>query len=177
VSLYWHIRKYEAIEFHEILSADLSIEDFVLRLSCREADNDQTRRIYGLEPEFGACSIPTLDRAKDNLRRYFSVVGVTECFEETVILIKRMLGWAHEPCYIPSLINKDRPASVSLPQKSTNAILERNELDARLYKFAKKLLYERISDQGSDVNSEVKRFKALNAEHLAKYGSLCSGML
>jgi hypothetical protein len=170
LSLYYHIRRYEDAEFHEVVSGGLSIEDFVLHLSCKEADNDQTRRISGLEPEFGACSISTLDRAKDNLRRYFSVAGVTECFDETVVLIKRTLGWVHEPYYLPGLVNKDRPASVSLPQKSLNAILERNELDTQLYDFAKALFHERISGQGPDFNSQITKFKALNAEYITKYG-------
>jgi hypothetical protein len=174
VSLYHHIQRYKHNQLHKIVSGGISIEDFVLHLSCREADNDQTRRISGLEPEFGACSISTLDKAKDNLRRYFPVVGVTECFDETVILIKRTLGWAHEPYYLPDLVNKDRPASASLPQKSIEAILKRNELDAKLYEFAKELLYERIAEQGPDFNSEVRRFKALNAEYIAKYGLLSS---
>jgi hypothetical protein len=152
------------------VSSGISIDDFVLHLSCREADNDQTRRISGLEPEFGACSISTLDKAKENLCRSFSVVGLTECFDEMIILIKRTLGWAQNPCYVPALVNKDRPASASLPQKSIDAILDRNELDTKLCEFAKELLYERIADQGPDFNSEVRRFKALNAEYIAYYG-------
>ena len=170
VSLYHHIRRDSNTPLHEIVSSGISIEDFVLHLSCREVDNDQTRRISGLEPEFGACSISTLDKAKDNLRRYFSVVGVTECFDETVILIKRTLGWADDPYYLPGLVNKERPAIASLPQRSIDIILERNQLDTKLHEFAKELLYEKIANQGSDFNSEVRRFKALNAEYIAKYG-------
>ena len=173
VSLYYaccayHIQRDEDTQLHQVGSGGISIEDFVLHSSCREADNDQTRRISGLEPAFGACSMSTLEKAKDNLRRYFSVVGVTEYFDETVILIKRMLGWAYEPYYLPGLVNKDRPATASLPEKSVDAILERNELDTKLYEFAKELLYERIADQGPDFDSEVRRFKALNAEYIAK---------
>jgi hypothetical protein len=170
VSLYHHIRRDRNTPLHEIVSSGISIEDFVLHLSCREADNDQTRRISGLEPEFGACSISTLDKAKDNLRRYFSVIGVTECFDETVILIKRTLGWADAPYYLPELVNEERPAIASLPQKSIDIILERNELDTKLHEFAKELLYERIANPGPDFNSEVRRFKALNAEYIAKRG-------
>jgi hypothetical protein len=171
VSLYYHIRRYKHTRLHKIVSSGLSIEDFILHLSCREADNDQTRRISGLEPAFGACSISTLDKAKDNLRRYFSVVGVTEYFDETLILLKRTLAWTREAYYLPGLVNKDRPTSTSLPQKSVDAILERNELDTKLYEFAKELLYERLAGQGPDFDREVRRFKALNAEYIAKYGS------
>jgi Sulfotransferase family len=170
VSLYHHIRRYKRNRLHKIVSSGVSIEDFVLHLSCREADNDQTRRISGLEPEFGACSISTLEKAKDNLRRYFSVVGVTEYFDETVILIKRTLGWANDPYYLPGLVNKERPTTTSLPQKSIEIILERNELDIKLHEFAKELLYERIANQGPGFDSEVRRFKALNTEYIAKRG-------
>jgi hypothetical protein len=175
VSLYhaccaYHIQGDQDTQRYKIVSGGISIEDFVLYSSCREADNDQTRRLSGLEPAFGACSISTLDKAKDNLRRYFSIVGVTECFDETVILIKRTLGWAHEPYYLPGLVNRDKPTRASLPQKSVDAILERNELDTKLYEFAKELLYERIADQGPDFNSEVRRFKSLNTQYIAKHG-------
>ena len=169
ISLYHHIRKEEDSRFHEIVRG-MTIEDFTMRLSCREADNDQTRRISGDDPEFGACSSSTLAKAKDNLRRYFSVVGVTEHFDETLLLIKCALGWVEECYYLPNLVNKDRPASGSLPQKSIDAILERNQLDAALYEFAKELLYERISDQGPDFGREIQQFKASNAEYIAKYG-------
>jgi Sulfotransferase family len=175
VSLYYfccayHIRKDDDTQLHKIGSVGISIEDFVLQSSCREADNDQTRRLSGLEPEFGACSISMLDKAKDNLRRYFSIVGVTECFDQTVILMKRTLGWADDPYYLPALVNEERPATSSLPQKSINIILERNELDTKLHEFAKELLYERIAHQGPDFDSDVRRFKALNAEYIAKRG-------
>ena len=172
VSLYhsccaYHMQRDEDTQLRKIVSSGISIEDFVLHSSCREADNDQTRRISGLEPEFGACSISTLDKAKDNLRRYFSVVGVTEYFDETLILIKRMLGWAHDPLYLPGLVNEDRPATASLPQESINAILARNDLDTKLYEFAKELLYEKIADQGPDFDLEVRKFQTLNTEYIA----------
>lgn len=183
VSFYYHLRKHNWIENYnwlrarvknkldeKILSRDIDIEDFVLHLSCMEADNDQTRRIAGLDPEFGKCSISILNKAKENLCRDFSAVGVTERFAETLILIKRTLGWAHEPYYLPGLVNKDRPASASLPQRSVDIILERNQLDANLYEFANELLSERILDQGRDFNREVKRFITLNTEYIQKYG-------
>lgn len=175
VSLYYaccayHLHSEKDTQLHKVEPSSISIEDFVLHSSCREADNDQTRRISGFEPAFGRCSRSTLDKAKDNLRRYFSVVGVTECFDETVVLLRRMLGWAHAAYYVPGVVNTDRPATASLPQKNIDAILEHNELDSQLYEFAQALLYERIADQGPDFNSEVRSFKALNAEYIATRG-------
>jgi hypothetical protein len=146
---------------------DAGLEDFVRRLSCREADNDQTRRISGLEPEFGGCSGSTLTMAKDNLRRHFAVVGVTECFDETLILIQRTLGWDHVPHYLPSLVNKERPTQAALPKRSIAAVLERNQLDVELYRFAKEVLFARIAEQGPAFERDVHEFRTSNAGYMA----------
>jgi Sulfotransferase family len=166
LSLYYHIKKYEGTALHEkIVSRRLGVEEFVLNLSCREADNDQTRRIAGLEPEFGHCSKATLRKAEHNLRRYFSVAGVTELFDETLLLMKRTLGWAHEPLYLPALVNKGKPARASLPEETIAAIMERNKLDLKLYEFARELLLERISSQDESFQDELDRLRILNREY------------
>jgi Sulfotransferase family len=146
---------------------DAGLEDFVRRLSCREADNDQTRRISGLEPEFGGCSSSTLAKAKDNLRRHFAVVGLTECFDETLILIQRTLGWDHVPHYVPSLVNRERPTQADLPKTSIAAVLERNQLDVELYRFAKELLFDRMAEQGPGFERDVHDFRTSNAAYMA----------
>jgi hypothetical protein len=169
VSLYYSCCAYHWPQDAEtqLQKDDAGLEDFVRRLSCREADNDQTRRISGLEPEFGECSSSTLAKAKDNLRRHFAVVGVTECFDETLILIRRTLGWDHVPYYLPSLVNKERPTQAALPDRSIAAVLERNQFDVQLYQFAKELLSERIADQGPGFEREVHEFRTSNAGYIA----------
>jgi hypothetical protein len=61
VSLYHHI------------TPDMTLEEFVLHPPYREVDNDQTRRISGIEPHIGGCTEAMLRQAQDNLSKDFAV--------------------------------------------------------------------------------------------------------
>jgi len=170
VSLYYHIRRWEHPDpgLHaEIVTKNLDLEAFVTRYSLRELNNDQTRRISGIEPETYPSSTIALRKAKENLRKHFSVVGVTERFDETLILLQRRFGWSGNLFYYPKHISRCRPSLLELPQSSIDAIKDRNDLDIELHRFAKALLKEAISSQDAGFHEEVERFKSLNAEYMA----------
>lgn len=139
----------------------MSLEEFVAEPLYKEVDNGQTRRISGLDPEIGRCMRFTLERAKENLRQQFSVVGVTERFDETLILLKRTFGWTKELLYYPKNVNPRRPLIASFPKEAVDAIIERNKLDFELYEFAKEMLDELISSQDITFHDEVENFKSL----------------
>jgi hypothetical protein len=168
ISLFYHLRKYDQTVWHRpIVTRNLSVEDFIRDLSCREADNGQTRRIAGRQPRYGACSAAMLERAKTNLRRYFSVVGTTDRFDETLLLIKRKLGWVDPPFYRPALVNTDRPPTTVLPQSTRDVISERNQYDVQLYEFAGELLEESISREDATFRSDLQQFRVWNSDYIA----------
>ncbi|MFC1715270.1 sulfotransferase family 2 domain-containing protein [Candidatus Poribacteria bacterium] len=163
LSLYYHLKTHEGLV--------VSIDDFVTNPPYREVDNDQTRRISGIEPEIGECSSFMLKKAKENLRKHFSVVGVTERFDEALILSKRAFGWSSVPRYFPQFVNKDRSSRASLSQKIIDAVIERNELDLQLYKFARDMLEEATSSQNPSFRDELESFRSSNAKYIAKWES------
>jgi hypothetical protein len=59
--------------------------------------NEQVRRIAGVPPEKGPCTEATLEKALEHLRTDFAVSGLTERFDESLILMKRRLGWSKYP--------------------------------------------------------------------------------
>ena len=138
---------------------------------CREVDNDQTRRIAGVEPPFGAVDEALLERAKRNLRERFGFVGTTERFDESLIALKRRLDWEYV-LYLPSLVNPDRPATSSLTPSELAAITERNLHDLALHEYANGLLDDAIAAAGESFDAELAEFRARNAEHVARYGHL-----
>jgi hypothetical protein len=72
VSLYYHALKYSNNPLHERLVAErIGLKEFVSDIACKEAHNDQTRRLSGLNPDFGRCSGEMLEIAKENLRVHF----------------------------------------------------------------------------------------------------------
>ena len=169
VSLYYHIRRWANPDpgLHEdIVSQGVSLDEFVTRFPLQELCNDQTRRICGLEPGEGRRAQLALNKAKDNLRQHFSVVGVTERFNETLILLKRRFGWTTDLCYYPKHITHDRPSVDELPPSCVAAIMERNQSDLKLHRFAMELLDEAISSQAASFGDELERFESLNTEYV-----------
>jgi len=167
VSLYHHIIAVED-EYHDaVVSGGATLEEFVTEFSCREADNDQTRRIAGVEPPFGGCTARTLEQAKRNLRERFAFVGTTERFDDSLIAMKRLLGWPHV-FYLPALVNENRPKRAALPRKTVDVIAERNEYDIALHEYAGILLEERIEASGDAFADEVESFRVENRAYIER---------
>jgi hypothetical protein len=137
----------------------MSLYDFATRPPLREVDNDQTRRIAGEEPEVGECSRRLLEKAKENLRTHFGAVGITERFDETLVLFKHVFGWSRPLTYYPKNVSRPRPNSAVLPRATIDAIRDRNTLDLELYAFAKEMLDESLAAQGSGFHEELAEFK------------------
>ncbi|HEU0055391.1 MAG TPA: polyhydroxyalkanoic acid system family protein [Longimicrobium sp.] len=151
VSLYHYLKLYER----------MSLEEFAASPPFREAENDQVRRIAGADPELGGCTTAMLETAKENLRRHFSVIGVTERFDETLVLLNRRLGWTKEVASWPRNVNPARRPTASLPPSTVEAIRARNALDAELHRFASEWMDEAIAAEGPDFHDDLARYRAL----------------
>ena len=122
VSLYHHILRKESEPLHvEVASRAVTLEEFVSELGCREADNDQTRRLAGHEPPFGEVDEGLLALAKRHLDDHFAFVGVTERFDESLVALRRRLQWEYV-LYLPMLVNPNRPPKSSLPPETVALI-------------------------------------------------------
>jgi hypothetical protein len=140
-------------------------------LSKAIADNDQTRRIAGASPLFGRCDESTFEKARLNLESHFSVVGLTERFDETLVLLKRRLGWDEVPRYLPRLINSGKPPLVEVPRRVIRLVAGQNAFDQRLYDFARSVFDRQVEDSGPDFAEEVREFRSRNAERQKRYAS------
>jgi hypothetical protein len=151
VSLYYYAKLHET----------MSLEEFARTPPFKEVDNDQTRRVAGVNPPVGGCTRATLAAARENLRRHFAVVGTTERMEETLALLNVKLGWSREVVSYPRNVNAARPAAASLTPEAAEAVRARNELDCELWRYASELLDAGISAEGQRFHDELARCKAL----------------
>ncbi len=133
LSLYYYTR----------LQDSISLDQFVAEPPFREIDNDQTRRIAGVDPEIGECTPEMLATAKENLRR-FAVVGTIERLDDTLALLRRRFGWRSPFVSEPRNVNPDRPPLSTLPAATVAAIRARNELDWELWRYASELMDEEL---------------------------------
>jgi Galactose-3-O-sulfotransferase len=161
VSYYYYILGHPKHWRHaELVRSGMSLDEFVRTSPERGIENDQTRMLSGRgagELVAGTLGRSALDEAKRNLDS-FLVVGLTERFDESFILIRRALGWKL-PMYVSANVStRPKPAS----ETALESIRHRNELDLELYEYARGLLSAAIERQGESLRREVAVFRTLN---------------
>jgi hypothetical protein len=126
-------------------------------------DNMQTRLLSGVWTDlgFGECDEETLTLAKQNLRERFCVVGLTERFDETLLLLKRALGWRNVN-YVRHNVTRGRPRRTSVDAETLSVLQASNQLDIQLYAYAKTLLADKIRAQGPSFSRELMAFRFSN---------------
>jgi len=155
ISAYYFMSNYKLHpNYWKFRREDWTLEDFVQR-SPRE--NVQTKMIAGADYD-EPCTAEILAKAKENLR-YFSVVGLTERFEESLALMKLRFGWKIES-YSSFNLTRTRPKKRDLPQSTLDLIAERNRFDIELYECAAKLFEEAIDKNGAEVRRIVGQLEA-----------------
>lgn len=165
ISHYYHVLQNPTHPLHSDVQR-MSLKDYVCSGETTEINNGQTRRLSGVGATvgFGQCSAGMLKVAKQNLQEHFAVVGLAERFDETLLLLKRALGWGL-PFYVKRHVGKNRPRTArkdNLSEDALNSIENYNELDIELYRYAREMFAERIRQQGPSFERELKAFKLLN---------------
>jgi Galactose-3-O-sulfotransferase len=158
----------------ELVGSDMGLEEFVRTAADPGVDNEQTRllsgrgsgemlwrgpdgRLHAHTPS--PLGTDALAEAKRNLER-FLVVGLTERFDESFILIRRALGW-RLPMYETRNATKG-PKPTPPAREALDLIRDRNRLDLELYEHARRLFSAAVDHQGASFRHEVSAFKALN---------------
>lgn len=175
VSHYRYARRTPEHYLHDtVCSENMSLEAYVASGISVELNNGQTRLLSGVrgaDPStvndpadlipFGQCSPELLERAKANLEEHFPVVGLTERFDETLILLKRVLGW-QMPLYTSRNVAGGREQRAPLSQETVAAMRQYNQLDIELYAYAARRFARAVHAAGPGFERELVSFKRLN---------------
>ena len=105
----------------------------------------------------GRCEEATLEIAKENLANSFSVVGICERFEESLMLMAQTYDW-EVPFYENRKVSKTRP---NVEAAAVELIKENNQLDLELYRFGKELFEESLEKE-EEVEEGLVRLRALS---------------
>ncbi len=108
-----------------------------------------------------------LEVAKENLERNFSVIGDSARFDESLILVKRLLNWKITPVYMKANVTKNRPLAGDLSQSAIDLIHQFHENDIEFYGFALGLMERQIRNAGADFSDEVVKLRLLNSFFLS----------
>ena len=155
VSGYKYIIRTREHGLHDRLLAEaMSLEEYLdAGIDKGQTENSQTRQLSGRQ--FDALDRSALEMAKRNLEACL-VVGLTERFEETFVLLRRTVG-LRMPFYVTR--NVSPPYHVS--ERATELARERNEFDLELYDFACELFAAQLERQDRSFGLEVSANRAL----------------
>lgn len=172
LSLYYYVHREPNHRLHEQLrDSDMSVEDCYAQRISREFDNGQTRWLSGIkhfQVPFGSVTRDMLETAKSRLEHSFAVVGLAERFDESVVLMKRRLGWAEVPRYRSLNVTSARPGAADIPEETAELIRAHNLLDIELYDFARELFERALAEEGPRLAEEAERVRRANAAEEVK---------
>lgn len=167
ISMYYYYRKTE-----NPLYTDLSLKEFVQTYP--GVQNGMTKNLSGIvlqsqlfhgEPsQKFDCDEVSLEIARQNLQERFKFIGISERFDESLLLLRKTLGWK-----IPLFDKSNTSKKPNRLDRDILRLIENyNELDLQLYEFANKMFAEAIENQDLSFAREVKEFQQANNSRTSK---------
>jgi hypothetical protein len=155
LSAYYFVLRRPLHPLHRKLKRErLRIEDCLRLFPYRQ--NTQCRFIAGVE-DTAMDDERLLDIAKGNLTKSFSVVGISERFEESLMLMAKTFEW-EIPFYKNCKVSKTRP---QIDPSAVEMIRDHNRLDLELYEFGKGLFEESLQKKEAAVREGLAALRTL----------------
>ncbi len=164
VSFYYYVKKNNEHYLNRAAVNEFEgIAPFINSGITKMVDNGQTRMISGvwLEPAFGKITAQEFEQAKANLKQRFSVTGLTEQFDATLLLFRAIFNW-QSITYIRQNVSKTAAADRELAAVDRQAIEAANQWDIALYEHAQELFAEQIAALGDGFPRQLASFQRQN---------------
>jgi len=133
----------------------LSLEEYI---RTTPQHNIQTKLLAGVQNGYdflaGDCTADTLSVAKKNLAQQFSLIGLTERFEESLALAKLAFGWKINH-FADFNITGKRPQKNAVPQPIRDLIAEHYRYDVELYQHAAGLFEDTVARCQQELRDEL----------------------
>ncbi|HXZ92805.1 MAG TPA: sulfotransferase family 2 domain-containing protein [Burkholderiales bacterium] len=156
ISHYYHYRR-QSNDPANGLAMRSTLAEWVSARGLVEMDNGQTRRLAGeMRLPVGRVSERMLEKAKENLASKFSVIGLTERFEESQVLLSRAFGWRYTRPAVRN-VGTNRPARSGISEAELRLIRNCNCFDVELYRFAAELFARSAANVNMDTELSLLR--------------------
>jgi len=143
------------------LALEMSLEEWINK--SKNAHNRMTAFLSGMV--YQEQNEHTLDLAKAHLER-FGFVGLTEKFDQSVVMMKYFLGWKRLRYFVRKQ-TREKPHRHDIPESTIALIREYNKYDVELYDLAKELFDKQLTaleTSGVDLQKEVDDY--IRSKHL-----------
>lgn len=131
--------------------------------------NDQTRNhmcmvIAGHRKEDGPCTEATLEKALQNIENHFAAVGITERFDDSLLLFKKKLNWQDYPVFFIKNKTFDGKKKPKVTPDEKALFDELNALDNKLYDIVKEKFEAEFEKDKAFFEKEKQIFIQKNNE-------------
>ncbi len=121
------------------------------------AATDRSRDVEHGQP----CTAATLEKAKANIEQYVPILGLTERFDEYMLLLARHQKWKL-PYYARMNENKVRERRDPVANDLIDTLREKNAYDIELYEWATQRFDRQVEEFGPTFASQLARYRARN---------------
>jgi len=123
----------------------------------------QTRMLAGVGTDvaIGDCSDIHLEQALQHVESDFAVVGLTERFDESIILMKQHLEWSF-PVYQTRNKTRNRPERREVDAGTREIIRRHNRIDLQLYDSLTTRFDALVAARSDALHRDLSRLKQLN---------------
>ena len=159
-SLCQHVSEGKSPRFYS--AKDFDLDAFLDHLPA--SVNSQTRHLLGVR----GLELPDLDpaavaaQALDVLEHRLAAYGITEFFEESLLVFRKALGWKAWPVYI-SLNRKSTRRRLTFNERQIARIRAMNEIDILVYDAARARFEEHLREDAAFLRAEMRRFRVRQA--------------
>lgn len=172
ISLYYFVY-YHPSRYDPVKNPPLSFQEYISPERIL-VDNGQTRKIAGKASKdfpFGGCTSELLDIAKRNLRDRFLMVGITERFDESLVMLRQLIG-IKTLLHTRANTNPAKPQSDPLSEEDIQLAIAHHQLDLELYDYGNQLLDQQIASLGESFQRELTLFRNANTQFRAVHADL-----
>ncbi|WP_076692467.1 sulfotransferase family 2 domain-containing protein [Aequorivita aquimaris] len=157
---YYVLRKPNNKLYKTITDNKMTLYDFVTQVESIDLNNCQVRWISGIDDKEELM----LEKALENIEKHFSFVGITEKYNECLILLQNLYHWS-TPYYMVKNKTINRPMVDKIDDKTIAAINHYNNADNQLYEIMAKRITQLI---------ENTEYMYLNLAKLALFNKIYS---
>lgn len=160
LSQYYHVRREpDYFLFDLIHDNNFSLPELLDSGIPLMMNDGQVRLLSGVytDANMGEVTEAMLAAAIANLRSC-EVVGLTEQFDLSLVLLQRAFGWRYVG-YEPVNVGHNRPPVEALSAETIEAIRHYNRMDALLYKEAQRLMAQQAASAGRSLGLRLAALK------------------
>jgi len=168
ISHYFYVLRYpDHYLYKKVKDGNLTFENYINSDLTSELYNGQTRLLAGDNgfpitfKDKMKLDNTDLEKAKNNLNKHFSFVGILKNYNLNLIILKYIFNWKNI-FYYKKNVSAKRPSKNDISDNVKSIIKINNQLDIELIEYAKDLFQEKLSSLEVNISEELIRFNRIN---------------